>query len=138
MRIRSALLLLSAVLSLFLVACSGEGEGQPCDRNAGGSPQGTDDCQSGLTCQFAPNPAVDGPNSFRCCPPNLTQAKTPECTVPSAGIDASPLPPDAPSGDAPTESAVDAPGAETGPSDASDGAIPADAADGAPADGGAG
>ncbi len=116
---RSALLLVSALLcalSLSVVGCNGEGEGQPCDLNAGGTPSGTNDCQSPLVCTKAPNPATaDG---YRCCPSTLSQATTPECTAPtSAYFDANPAPPDAPA-----ETATD-----TGPSgDANDGAAPAD------------
>jgi hypothetical protein len=72
---------------LVVVACSDESEGQPCSHQAGNN--GDDDCQSGLTCQDLIG--VQGP---RCCPPNRSQATTPECTLPSGVIDASPAPPD--------------------------------------------
>jgi hypothetical protein len=72
---------------LVVAACSDEGEGQPCDPRAGNN--GNDDCQSGLTCQTENLP------SPRCCPPDRSQATTPECAIPSGGVDASPAPPDA-------------------------------------------
>jgi hypothetical protein len=150
MRIRSALLLLPAALIAVAFACNNNGEGQPCDHNAGGNPSGTDDCQSPLICVVAPNPGA-GPG-YRCCPPQGTTPTTYECTVPAAGVDASPLPPpaDAASGaDAPAESGQDAPAesapeasppadaAEGGsPADASEGGSPADAAEAGTAEGG--
>jgi hypothetical protein len=73
---------------LVIAACSDEAEGQPCSHQAGNN--GSDDCQTGLTCQDIIG--VQGP---RCCPPNRSQATTPECALPSGGVDASPAPPDA-------------------------------------------
>jgi hypothetical protein len=73
---------------LVVAACSDEAEGQPCSHQAGNN--GSDDCASGLTCQDIIG--VQGP---RCCPQNRSQATTPECALPSTGVDASPLPPDA-------------------------------------------
>jgi hypothetical protein len=71
---------------LVVAACSDEGEGQPCDTRAGNN--GNDDCQSGLVCTTV----GAGP---RCCPPDRSQATTPECALPGGGVDASPAPPDA-------------------------------------------
>jgi hypothetical protein len=150
MRIRSPLLIVPVALLVVAGACSNQGEGQPCDHDAGGDSAGTDDCESPLICVIGPNPA-DGTNSYRCCPPDLSQATTLECMVASAGIDASPLPPTdaattetaAPAeggGDAPGEAAppADAPGADA-PTDASEaGRMDGAPADGSPADGGAG
>jgi hypothetical protein len=73
---------------LVVAACSDEAEGQPCSHQAGNN--GTDDCQSGLICQDIVG--VQGP---RCCPQDRSQATTPECALPSGGVDASPAPPDA-------------------------------------------
>jgi hypothetical protein len=129
MRIRSALLIVPAVLVLVAAACNGEGEGQPCDHLASGNPGGSDDCQSGLICVIPPNPSTNG---YRCCPSDLSKATTFECTVANVGIDASPLPPDAassadgpaPGEDAPVEGSADA----AATPDASEGGAPADAA----------
>jgi hypothetical protein len=92
-------------------ACSDEGEGQPCSLQ-----NGSNDCQSNLTCQTVPN--ANGP---RCCPTDLSQATTPECSLPNGGVDASPAPPDVST----DTSSQDSPGE----------AAPGDAATDAPADG---
>jgi len=93
---------------LVVVACSNESEGQPCSHLAGNN--GNDDCDSNLTCQDLIG--VEGP---RCCPPDRSQATTPECALPSGGVDASPAPPDVKttmetsSQDSPGEASTDAP-----------------------------
>jgi len=133
MRTRSFLLVLPTLLLAAIVACTGEGEGQPCDPNANNS--GNDDCASPLVCIRAPNA-----NGFRCCPQNLSQATTFECcptggaancSVSGVTVDANPNPPvDATSGaDAPAESSADsAPGTPDtgGGTDAAEAAPPAD------------
>jgi len=100
MRIRfSSFMPLVALALPILGACSNETEGQPCDVNSGGSPSGTNDCESPLVCQQVTVTA--GP---RCCPQDLSRATTAECSVSSGGgVDASPSPPDA---------GVDAPGVD--------------------------
>ena len=124
MRRRPILLSLLAVpafvAGVMLAACSDEGEGQPCDTRANNN--GNDDCQAGLVCTA--QASGGGP---RCCPPDRSQATTPECALPSGGVDASSAPPDARTSetstqdspgeaqgegaaDAPTEAARDAPG----------------------------
>ena len=99
-------LLVAPVLAAGLVvaACSDEGEGQPCDSQAGNN--GNDDCQSGLTCQ-----QIENTQGFRCCPPDRSQATTPECALPSGGVDASPAAPDVRTGEA---SSQDSPGEAQG------------------------
>jgi hypothetical protein len=156
MRIRSALFLVP-VLFVALLACNGEGQGQPCDPNAGNG--GNDDCQSPLVCTTNPNPYTTG---SRCCPADLSQSTTFECcpaggaagcTVAGLGPDANPAPPDTGTPDtgsaaeAGKDATVDSPGetdapAETGPAgdasdgSAADGTAPQDASEAAsPADG---
>ena len=97
------------VAGLVVAACSDEGEGQPCDPRAGNN--GTDDCQSGLTCQ----PLAGG--SPRCCPPDRSQATTPECALPSGEIDASPAPPDAKTTETSTTDSPQGDGATDAPAD---------------------
>lgn len=114
----SVLAVPALVAGLVVAACSDEGEGQPCDPRANNN--GNDDCQSGLICK------TQAGGSPRCCPPDPAQATTPECTLPSGGVDASPNPPDVrtvetstqdspveaqgeAAADGPTESASDAP-----------------------------
>jgi hypothetical protein len=93
MRSRFAFLLLPLVAALLLVsfgACQNEGEGQPCDTNAGNG--GNDDCRSPLVCTTGLNNAMDP----RCCPQDRANATTPECSLSSSTFDgASPAPPDA-------------------------------------------
>jgi hypothetical protein len=105
---------------LVIAACSDEGEGQPCDPRAGNN--GSDDCQSGLTCQTENLP------SPRCCPPDRSQATTPECAIPSGGVDASPAPPDAKTMDTSTQ---DSPGEAQGEAAAD---APAEGSSDAPAE----
>jgi hypothetical protein len=97
MRTRFASLLLPVVAALLFFsfgACQNEGEGKPCDTNAGNG--GTDDCQSPLVCTTGLNNATDP----RCCPQDRANATTPECSLSSASFDgASPAPPDASSVD---------------------------------------
>jgi hypothetical protein len=82
-----ALLAVPAIAAgVLIAACSDEGEGEPCSLL-----NGSNDCQANLICEKPPgnsnSPAV-------CCPPDLSQATTPECSLPSGGVDASPAPPD--------------------------------------------
>jgi hypothetical protein len=121
MRLRSVLVLPFAAALVF-AACSNQGEGEICDRDA--SNGGNDDCQSGLVCGPSPNPNIHG---FRCCPPAGTAATTVECSQPIQPIEAGTAAPDAAS-DAP---AVAPPAADGG----DDGGASADAA--SPADGAA-
>jgi len=104
MRPRFASLLLPLVAGLLFVsfgACTNEGEGQPCDTNAGNG--GNDDCQSPLVCTTGLTNATDP----RCCPPNRADAKTPECSLSGANFDgASPAPPDASSPEATSSEAA--------------------------------
>jgi hypothetical protein len=94
MRSRVASLILPVVAALLLAssgACQNEGEGEPCDTNAGNG--GNDDCQSPLVCTVGLTNASDSP---RCCPQDRANAKTPECSLSSATFDgASPAPPEA-------------------------------------------
>jgi hypothetical protein len=143
MRLRFASLpfALSALLAGFLfVACQGEGEGQPCDTNAGNG--GNDDCQYPLVCTTG----LTNANSPRCCPQDRANATTSECALSSSTSGTmNPNPPDASdetespeagspeaSGDAPVEGATEA-GAETGAGaeagTANDGATDGNAAD---------
>jgi len=121
MRPRFAFLLLPVFAGLLFVACQGEGEGQPCDTNAGNS--GNDDCQPPLICTTG----LTNANSPRCCPQNrAANATTPECSLSSTTLDGSnPTPPDSSTDtsmpeagpeaatDAPVESATEA-GVDTG------------------------
>jgi hypothetical protein len=124
---------LAAIAIPFFGACSNEGEGQPCDGNAGGTPAGTNDCSSPLQCVPSPNPAITG---RRCCPVDPSQATTIECSAVTTALDASPAPSDASTAtEAASEAGADGPvaegSAETGPaSDASDAAVPRDASEG--------
>ena len=125
MRIRFSFFIPLAALALpILGACSNETEGQPCDMNSGGSPPGTSDCESPLLCQ-----QVTVAAGWRCCPQNLSQATTVECSVSTgAGVDASPAPPDGGS------DATQADAAETAPtSDAGESGSATDATDAADA-----
>jgi hypothetical protein len=126
-------LLPAALAFAVLSACSGQGEGELCNTNAGN--QGSDDCQSGLACVV--NPTADmnacGANAItpckslgRCCPPDPSQATTAVCSSNSGGLDASPAPPDATSEETPSaEASADAPAESTAeaeaPGDGSDG-----------------
>ena len=143
MRPRFAFLLLPLFAGFLFIACQNEGEGQPCDTNAGNA--GNDDCQSPLVCTTG----LANANSPRCCPQNRANATTSECSLSSTTLDGSnPTPPEA-STDTSTaeggssEAAVDGPvegateagpetgsGAETGGGDdASDGASPESSGD---------
>ena len=90
---------------------------------------GSSDCNSGLVCtQNLPNA-----NGARCCPADLSTAKTPECALSSGSLDANPSPPQEASssssggdatveageagGDATTESAAGETGPEAGATD---------------------
>ncbi|MGO9836065.1 MAG: hypothetical protein ACLP1X_17825 [Polyangiaceae bacterium] len=83
-------------------ACSNQGEGEICDPDAGNA--GNNDCQSGLVCTKSTLPGVEG---FRCCPSDLTTAKTAVCSISHGVADASPAPPDG--GPEPEAASVDAP-----------------------------
>ena len=96
-------------------ACSDMAEGDQC------SPlNNNDDCQSGLTCQH-----VQDVTGTHCCPPDLTQATSPNCHANSAATDANVAPPDSGAPEtAPDSSTSDAVGDTTGGGDATgDGAI---------------
>ncbi len=95
MRVRFVSLLFPLLLVLPLSgACNGESEGYPCDPNA--SNGGNDDCANGLQC----TPGLANANGARCCPPDRTQATTPECSLAAAGAaDANPAPPESSTGD---------------------------------------
>ena len=140
MRPRLAFLLpvLAALAIIPFSACQNEGEGKPCDTQAGNG--GNDDCQPPLICTTGLTNT--GANSARCCPQNRATATTPECAQATSVVngDASSAPPDSSTaetsspeaaqpeaaGDAPPESAAEA-GLETGAGD--------DASDGASSDG---
>jgi hypothetical protein len=126
MRLRLFTLVVPAFVALAASGgCSNESEGQPCDPRAADA--GSSDCNSGLVCtQNLPNA-----NGARCCPPDLSTAKTPECALSSGSLDANPSPPqeasssggdatveggDA-SGDATTESSAGETSAEAGTTD---------------------
>jgi len=111
MRPRFAFLLLPLFAGFLFIACQNEGEGQPCDTNAGNA--GNDDCQSPLVCTTG-----------------LANANSPNPTPPEASTDTSTAEGGSPeaTADGPIESATEAgpetgTGAETGSgNDASDGA----------------
>ena len=86
---RSALPFAALVAFALACACSNQGEGEICDPNAGNA--GDDDCQGGLTCQSLGAGVI----GFRCCPPDLFQAKTQVCNVSHPGVNQSPAPPEA-------------------------------------------
>jgi hypothetical protein len=85
---------------VLLVACSNQGQGEFCDKNAPNG--GNDDCQSGLTCQVFSEVG-------RCCPVDLTQATAAACSAnhPGVGTDAAPASV-APDGSAPEASTPEA------------------------------
>lgn len=126
-------LALAVVATASSGACAGQGEGQLCNPKAGNS--GTNDCQSGLTCQSRPDFVM--PPYGICCQPN-GQSTTTACSVNGSSVDASPAPPADASvaetaADAPGESAAEAAaeGAD-GPVDSSaEAAMGADGADAA-------
>ncbi|HEY6459705.1 MAG TPA: hypothetical protein VIY73_06120 [Polyangiaceae bacterium] len=132
MRPRFAILLVPVVLAaIALASCSGETEGQPCDRSAGNS--GNDDCASGLVCT-----QVSTATGSRCCPQDRTTAKSPDCALSATtDQDANPEPVESSTsddGEASTEagpegSASDGPTGDApaeGASEASTGDAPAD------------
>jgi hypothetical protein len=138
MRFRFVLLALPiAFATVAFAACNGESEGMPCDHSA-------NDCQDPLTCTNQ----IPG-QGWRCCPQDLTQATTSECSRPTSATDANPAPPDSSTGDdSAPEAASDGPSVDGGPSageagDAPSGIDGAGNADGAgdgapPSDGAAG
>ena len=137
MRPRLAFLLLPLFAALAFAACQSQGEGQPCDTNAGNS--GNDDCQPPLVCTTG----LTNANSARCCPQDRTTATTPECSLSSTTLDGSnPTPPDSstetssPDGTGSESSAPEAAGDAPveGATEASPG-TGADASDAAPSDG---
>jgi hypothetical protein len=125
MRSRFAFLLLPLVAALLLVsfgACQSEGEGQPCDTNAGNG--GNDDCRSPLVCTTGLNNATDP----RCCPQDRASATTPECSLSSSTFDgASPAPPDASTVEtsSPESAATEAAASEAGTDAPAEGAVEA-------------
>jgi hypothetical protein len=135
MRSRFAFLLLPLVAAVAFAACSNEGEGQPCDPNAGNS--GNDDCQSPLVCTTG----LSNADGARCCPQNRATATTPECSLSSSTFDASPAPPDTATADeaSVSEAATDAPAesavAESGAAESGvEAGVATDASDGAATD----
>lgn len=111
-----------------ITACSDEGEGQPCSLL-----NGSNDCQSNLICEKPPG---NSNSSAVCCPPDLSQATTPECSLPSGGVDASPAPPDARTKEASTQdSTTEAAGGDAAADAPAEGAsdAPAESATDAPA-----
>jgi hypothetical protein len=79
MRVRLASSLVVGLLSVAITigACSNESEGQPCS-----TANGNDDCNDGLVCVKPPNAAATNAPTV-CCPQDLSQATTTECSVPS-------------------------------------------------------
>lgn len=108
---------------VLIAACSDEGEGQPCSLL-----NGSNDCQSNLICEKPPgqsnSPAV-------CCPMDLSQATTPECSLPSGVVDASPAPPDVRTTET---SSQDSPGEAQGEAGEASADAPAEGASDAPAE----
>ncbi|HEY3817586.1 MAG TPA: hypothetical protein VGL81_10460 [Polyangiaceae bacterium] len=120
MRPRFAFLLLPVFAAFLFAACQNQGEGQPCDTNAGNG--GNDDCQAPLVCTTG----LQNANSPRCCPQDRANATTPECSQSSTTIpDASPTPPDSETTEASSsEAAADAPAesaSEAGPESGTEG-----------------
>jgi hypothetical protein len=89
------LLVLWPVTLAALGACSNQAEGEICAID--------NDCQGGLLCTPMPPTGVSG---HRCCPPDLTQAKTAACKGQPVVVDASTAPPPDSS---PDEAATDGP-----------------------------
>jgi hypothetical protein len=133
MRFHFAFLALPLAAALLAGACSGEGEGMPCDTRAGNG--GNDDCASGLVCTSG----LANAQGARCCPPQRQNATTPECSQGTGSSDgASPIPPDSggteasssgaeASSDGPAESATEG-GDAGGGSSGGDGAAGTDGA----------
>jgi hypothetical protein len=71
----SALLVPAFVAVLAASACSNQGEGSVCDQN-----NGSNDCETGLTCVHAPGLSAGLVNSNRCCPTPPAQPTTAVCT----------------------------------------------------------
>jgi hypothetical protein len=103
MRARFSLFLTVPVFATVLaLACSNQSEGQPCDPN-----NGNNDCNSNLICRTPPNPnATNAPDV--CCPQDLSQATTSECTAANNLQDASPAPPDGQTAEAASDAPVEA------------------------------
>jgi hypothetical protein len=98
------LIVLWPVTLAALGACSNQAEGGICAID--------NDCQGGLSCQ----PPPTGVSGHRCCPPDLTQAKTAACKGQPVVVDASTGEPDG-STDEATVGARTESGAETGAAD---------------------
>jgi len=123
MRMRLLSLVIPAVVALAAFGgCSNESEGQPCDPLAADA--GSSDCNSGLVCTSN----LPNANGSRCCPPDRSQAKTPECALSSGVEDANPSPPEEASssggdatvdggGDSTTEGSASEAGGEAAPTD---------------------
>ena len=77
-------------------ACAGQGEGDLCDRNAGGN--GSSDCADGLVCTDRPN-VVSATHFGVCCPSNAAQATTAACSA-APTMNMNPAPTDGSTGDA--------------------------------------
>jgi hypothetical protein len=69
-------------------ACSNEAEGEPCSPD-----NGNDDCVNGLAC-IPPRNSHATNAADVCCPPDPTQATTPECTANGSVDGGNPAPPD--------------------------------------------
>jgi hypothetical protein len=117
------------VLAIAFPGCSGQGEGERCDRQADDNGKG--DCAGDLVC--VKHEDLNGASTDRCCPADRSRATTPVCQLATAGgLDAAPPPvdaapdaqSDAPVADGPVDSA-----ATDAPIDA-----PVDAGQDAPAD----
>ncbi|HEY1691610.1 MAG TPA: hypothetical protein VGG39_05595 [Polyangiaceae bacterium] len=125
MRPRFAILLVPFLAAIALASCSGETEGQPCDRSAGNS--GNDDCASGLVCT-----QVSTATGSRCCPQDRTTAKSPDCQLSATtDQDANPEPVESSTSESSTSDAGEA-STEAGPegstSDGPTGGAPAEGA----------
>jgi hypothetical protein len=132
MRFRFAFLLAPALAAVAVAACSGESEGQPCDRNAGNT--GDDDCANGLVCT-----QVSATQGSRCCPADRSTSTSPDCAeTTSTEGDASPEPPDTSVLDTSTPDAPVEAGHEGGVDASEGGAAEAGAAEGGSAEGAAG
>ena len=103
--------------------CSDQGEGERCDTGNNDS-----DCQPGLVCISPPNPtpglSPDVTGNFRCCPPDLRNATTPQCTAGTSSNDSGPPPDsgndasnDATAADTGTDAPIDAPATDSGNGD---------------------
>jgi hypothetical protein len=125
MRFKVVLAALPLLTLVLAGACSNQGEGERCDKNADNF--GNSDCNDGLTCQQIAS------YGYICCPADRTQATTSQCALNNPGInaDSSPPPDDGSGTDSTIEAGGDAAGdaadAASETSDASSGDGAADA-----------